>query len=84
VHDALGKDSGQTTTLKLMQIMFEKGLAVRNERYRSHHYEPPAPKDQTHRQIAGDLVKRAFEVSRRAWCWERSPRSRLQARIWPG
>jgi predicted transcriptional regulator len=36
VHDALGKDSGYTTTLKLMQLMFEKGLVVRNERYRSH------------------------------------------------
>jgi hypothetical protein len=31
VHEALGKDSGYTTTLKLMQLMFEKGLVVRNE-----------------------------------------------------
>src|SRR3954454_6831414 len=55
VHDTLGKDSGYTTTLKLMQLMFEKGLVARNERYRSHLYEPRAPKDQTQRQIAGDL-----------------------------
>ena len=63
VHEALGKDSGYTTTLKLMQLMFEKGLVVRNERYRSHLYEARAPKEQTQRQIACDLLKRAFEGS---------------------
>jgi BlaI family transcriptional regulator, penicillinase repressor len=63
VHEALGKDSGYTTTLKLMQLMFEKGLVVRNERYRSHVYKARAPKEQTQRQIAGDLLKRAFEGS---------------------
>jgi predicted transcriptional regulator len=46
-----------------MQLMFEKGLVVRNERYRSHLYEARAPKEQTQRQIAGDLLKRAFEGS---------------------
>lgn len=63
VHDALGKDSGYTSTLKLMQLMFEKGLVVRNERYRSHVYEARAPKEQTQRQIAGDVLNRAFEGS---------------------
>src|SRR5881628_3299671 len=63
VHDALGKDSGYTTTLKLMQLMLEKGLVVRNERYRSHLYEAGAPREQTQRQIAGDLLKRAFDGS---------------------
>jgi len=57
VHEALGKNSGYTTTLKLMQLMFEKGLVERNERYRSHVYEARAPKEQTQRQIAGDLLK---------------------------
>ncbi len=63
VHEALGKGSGYTSTLKLMQLMFEKGLVSRNERYRSHVYEARAPKEQTQRQIAGDLLKRAFEGS---------------------
>ena len=63
VHDALGKDIGYTTTLKLMQLMFEKGLVVRNERYRSHLYEARAPKEQTQRQIARDLMTRAFDGS---------------------
>ena len=63
VHEALGKGNGYTATLKLMQLMFEKGLVVRNERYRSHVYEARAPKEQTQRQIAGDLMTRAFDGS---------------------
>ncbi len=66
VHDALGKDSGYTTTLKQLQVMAEKGLVVRNERFRSHVYEAAAPKEQTQRQIAGDLLTRAFEGSARS------------------
>jgi BlaI family penicillinase repressor len=63
VHQALGKDSGYTTTLKQMQLMTEKGLLVRSERFRSHVYQPGAPKEQTQKQIAGDLLKRAFDGS---------------------
>jgi len=59
-HDALGKGSGYTTTLKQMQLMTEKGLLVRSERFRSHVYEAGIPKEQTQRQIAADLVTRAF------------------------
>ena len=63
VHQALGKNSGYTTTLKQMQVMTEKGLLVRSERFRSHVYEAVAPKEQTRRQIAGDLLQRAFAGS---------------------
>src|ERR1044071_1714867 len=60
VHSELGKGSGYTTTLKQMQLMAEKGLLVRSERFRSHLYEPAAPREQTQKQIAADLLKRAF------------------------
>ena len=63
VHRALGKDSGYTTTLKQMQLMMEKGLLVRSERFRSHVYEPGIPKDQMRQRIAGDLLRRVFEGS---------------------
>ena len=56
-------DCGYTTTLKQMQLMTEKGLLIRSERFRSHVYEPAVPREQTQKQIAGDLVKRAFEGS---------------------
>ena len=60
VHEQLGKASGYTTTLKQMQLMTEKGLLRRSERYRSHVYEAAAPKEQTQSQIAGDILNRAF------------------------
>jgi predicted transcriptional regulator len=63
VHEELGKDSGYTTTLKQMQLMTEKGLLIRSERFRSHVYESGVPKEQTRQQIAGDLLKRAFDGS---------------------
>lgn len=65
VHQALNTESGYTTTLKQMQVMTEKGLLQRNERFRSHVYEARVSKDQTQQQIAGDLLSRAFEGSAR-------------------
>ena|SRR5262245_12557925 len=66
VHDALAKDCGYTTTLKQMQLMTEKGLLVRTERYGAHVYEAGVPKEQTQSQIAADLLQRAFDGSARS------------------
>jgi len=66
VHEALAKDNGYTTTLKQMQLMHEKGLLARSERFRSHVYEARAPKEQTQKQIAADLLRRAFDGSARS------------------
>src|SRR5580700_1003998 len=66
VHDELGKDNRYTTTLKTMQLMTEKGLLIRGERFGSHVYEAGVPKEQTQRQIAADLLKRAFGGSARS------------------
>ncbi len=63
VHEELSKDSRYTTTLKQMQLMTEKGLLIRTERFHSHVYEPAIPKETTQRQIAADLLKRAFDGS---------------------
>jgi len=63
VHEQLGKDIGYTTTLKQMQLMHEKGLLLRSERFRSHVYDPGIPKEQTQAQIAADLMTRAFDGS---------------------
>src|SRR3954468_13541560 len=63
VHDALDKDCGYTTTLKQMQLMTDKGLLVRTERFGSHVYESGVPKDQMQKRIAGDILKRVFEGS---------------------
>ncbi|HEX8634490.1 MAG TPA: BlaI/MecI/CopY family transcriptional regulator [Pyrinomonadaceae bacterium] len=54
---------GYTTVLKLMQIMAEKGLVERDETERAHVYEARLAREQTQRQLIGDLLERAFEGS---------------------
>ncbi|HUE89480.1 MAG TPA: BlaI/MecI/CopY family transcriptional regulator [Vicinamibacterales bacterium] len=61
VHEALvTRDTGYTTTLKLMQIMADKGLVTRDESSRTHVYMPRASQEATQRQLVDDLVARAF------------------------
>lgn len=62
VHEALAdtRETGYTTTLKLMQIMAGKGLVTRNESARTHVYTAMASEQQTQRQLVKDLVDRAF------------------------
>src|SRR5882672_9254830 len=52
--------SGYTTVLKLLQIMTDKGLVVRDESQRAHVYVPRLSEHRTQRQLLGDLVDRAF------------------------
>src|SRR5437870_1983939 len=49
---------GYTTVLKLMQIMFEKGLVGRDETERSHVYRAARSEEQTQRQVVGHLLER--------------------------
>lgn len=62
VHDALAgvQATGYTTVLKLLQIMTEKGLVVRDESQRAHIYEARYSEQKTQRQLLADLVDRAF------------------------
>jgi predicted transcriptional regulator len=65
VHEALreasaGETNGYTTTLKLMQIMTDKGLVVRDETQRAHVYAARASEQRTQRQLVSDLLDRAF------------------------
>ena len=62
VHEALiaTRESGYTTILKLMQIMFEKGLVTRDDSERSHVYRAKQKEQMTQRQLLTDLLSRAF------------------------
>ncbi len=64
VHEALqeeqDKDTGYTTVLKLLQNMTEKGLVRRDERERTHVYEPALNEQKTQRDLLRDLMDRAF------------------------
>jgi predicted transcriptional regulator len=67
VREALGRDkpTGYTTALKLLQVMTEKGLVLRDESRRTHVYRADASEEQTQGQLVGDLIRRAFGGSAR-------------------
>ena len=49
------KEVGYTTTLKIMQIMFEKGLLDREEKGRMHIYNAAVTEEATRRQLLDQL-----------------------------
>ena len=55
--------SGYTTTLKLMQIMFEKGLVKRQEAGRTHTYSALAREDETQGLLLQQFVDNTFKGS---------------------
>jgi len=65
VHETLAqsKDVGYTTTLKLMQIMYEKGLVRRDESSKTHIYEPLASREKTQKQLVSRMVDTLFQGS---------------------
>ena len=67
VHEVIAgrKPAQYTTVLKQLQVMTEKGLVRRDERQRSHVYSTARPREWTQRQLAGDLLHRAFDGSAR-------------------
>ena len=81
VHEAMTRtsDSGYTTTLKLLQIMTDKGLVVRDESQRAHVYEAAASEQRTQRQLLGDLIDRAFGGSPAKLVMQALPGSKASA-----
>ncbi|MEP6597382.1 MAG: BlaI/MecI/CopY family transcriptional regulator [Ginsengibacter sp.] len=65
VHSELSKtkESGYTTTLKLMQIMFEKGLVKRDGSSKTHIYEPAISKQRTQKQFLDKMINTLFAGS---------------------
>lgn len=60
VHQALDKPTGYTTVLKLLQIMTEKSLVLRDESRRSHVYRARGRQQQVQKRLITDLLDRAF------------------------
>ena len=63
IHNELCKikDTGYSTTLKMIQVMFAKGLLVRDESTRPQLYKPARSQKRTQKQLENDLVMRAFD-----------------------
>jgi predicted transcriptional regulator len=68
VYDVINRrrPAQYSTVLKFMQIMAQKGLVRRDETQRAHVYEAARPREWTQRQLAGDLLERAFSGSAKA------------------
>ncbi|WP_207507725.1 BlaI/MecI/CopY family transcriptional regulator [Telluribacter humicola] len=65
VHEYLAatKEAGYTTTLKLMQIMHEKGLLQRSEEGRSHIYTAGVSEEETQQTLLDRFVETTFRGS---------------------
>ena len=55
--------TGYTTTLKLMQIMTEKGLLNRDDSKFQHIFTPAVTEEKTQNQVVGDLLEKVFAGS---------------------
>lgn len=62
VHEDLAqlKDVGYTTTLKLMQIMHEKGLVKRDDSMRTHVYQAAVNKERTQKHLLNKMIDSLF------------------------
>ena len=65
VNEAMneGGGTGYTTTLKLMQIMTEKGLLRRDDSQFKQIFKPALTEAKAQKQLVGDMLERAFAGS---------------------
>ncbi len=57
------REVGYTTTLKLLQIMHEKGLALRNTESRTHIYSAAVSEEDTRKRLLGQFLNKTFRGS---------------------
>ncbi len=67
VNDVINQDqeTGYTTTLKIMQIMVNKKLVVRDKSQRTHVYSPTVAEEQTQKQVVHEMIDKVFGGSAR-------------------
>ncbi len=65
IHDKIveSKPIGYTTTLKIMQIMFEKGLLTREKTGKSHLYSPAVTRESTQVSMIDKMLTTVFKRS---------------------
>ena len=61
VHEILASKTGYTTTLKLMQIMFEKGIVKRDTTTKQHIYKANYTKDQAKEFKVKQILSNFFD-----------------------
>jgi predicted transcriptional regulator len=62
IHNALRDEraTGYSTTLKMVQVMTEKGLVLKDESVRPQVFSTARPAEQTQLQLIDELIQRAF------------------------
>ena len=62
IHDVVSitQKTGYTTVLKILQIMHEKSLVIRDESNRAHVYAATNSQTQTQSSLIKDLITKAF------------------------
>jgi BlaI family penicillinase repressor len=62
VHEELlaTKEAGYTTTLKLMQIMHEKGLVKRDDSIKTHIHQAAVSKEKTQKHLLNKMIDTVF------------------------
>ncbi|KAA5536404.1 BlaI/MecI/CopY family transcriptional regulator [Taibaiella lutea] len=65
IHEVLEKQkpSGYTTTLKLMQIMFEKGMLTREAQGKMHVYSAVIKREKAREQVVQKMIDTMFSGS---------------------
>lgn len=64
IHQVLYRDQASyTTTLKLLQIMFGKGLVERDASQRAHTFQAAVSQDATQAHFVSDVLRRVFKGS---------------------
>ncbi len=65
VHEALAaeRNTGYSTTLKMMQVMRDKGLLLRDDSVRPQLYQAAETREETQLRMVDDLVHKAFRGS---------------------
>ena len=83
VHESLHGQVRYTTTLKQLQVMYDKGLVERDEHQRSHVYWAASAEEETQKRLLDNLLEHAFGGSRsklliRALSSDKTPEDDLQ------
>jgi predicted transcriptional regulator len=62
IHNAIKdeRDTGYSTTLKMVQVMTDKGLLLKDESTRPQVFTPSRPQEHTQVQLLDELIQRAF------------------------
>lgn len=84
VHNALAtrRKTGYSTTLKMLQVMFEKGLVRRDDSVRPQVYRAARSRNRTQVQLLDNLIQRAFEGSAKRLVMRMVSARRISADEW--